>query len=69
MEIYKFKTNINCNGCLIKAKRVLDEMELESWEVDIENPDKILTICSANIIENEITEKLQKIGFQAKLIE
>lgn len=66
---YKFVTNINCNGCLIKAKRVLDEMDLESWEVDIENPDKILTVCSENNLENEIPEKLKKIGFKANLID
>lgn len=69
MVKYKYTTNINCNGCIMKAKRVLDEIGLESWEVDIENPDKILTVCSENNLENEIPEKLQKIGFIANLID
>ena len=48
METLKFKTNIKCTGCLGKVTPHLDSAEgVESWEVDLENPDRILTVNSS----------------------
>ena len=45
MPTYIFKTSINCNSCLSKVKPVLDaRAEIRSWQIDLENPDKILTV-------------------------
>ncbi|PIB38457.1 heavy-metal-associated domain-containing protein [Maribacter sp. 4G9] len=63
MEKMKFKTNINCGGCVSKVTPFLDKQEgIKNWEVDTEKPDKILTSTS----ENKVIETLGKIGFKAE---
>ena len=65
----KFKTNINCNGCLNKVKPYLDQLQdLESWEVDTNNPYKILTVKGVQITEEEIIDTIEEVGFNAELI-
>ena len=59
METYKFKTNINCNGCIAAVTPKLEEVaEINSWQVDIDNPDKILSVELAiddpEVIENAV---------------
>ncbi|MEH0153546.1 hypothetical protein V6R21_05330 [Limibacter armeniacum] len=66
----KFKTNINCNGCLSKVTPHLDKkVGTGKWSVDLDNSDKILTIQQADIKAEEITETLNGIGFKAALAE
>jgi len=39
----KFKTTINCNGCLEKVTPVLENLPgIESWSVDLNDSEKIL---------------------------
>ena len=67
MKELKFKTNINCTGCLSKVKPILDaEQQIETWEVDLEHEDRILTVKSEDIRSDEIEEKLAAIGFGAE---
>ena len=48
METLKFKTNINCGGCIRSVSGFIGEVKgIEHWEVDTENPDKILTVKGA----------------------
>ena len=69
MEKMKFKTSINCSGCVSKVTPFLDKQEgIENWEVDTENPDKILTVESNGTSKNEVIETLGKIGFKAEAI-
>jgi len=45
METLSFKTNINCNNCVAKVKPFLNQLEnIENWQVDINNADKILSV-------------------------
>lgn len=45
MMIVKFKTNINCGGCIKSVTPFLNELDnVDCWKVDTENPDKILEI-------------------------
>ena len=45
MNTLKFKTNINCAGCLAKVSPFLNaEQSIEKWEVDTSIPEKILTV-------------------------
>ena len=40
-----FKTNIKCGGCVNKVKPFLDGLkEIRSWKVDLDSPDRILTV-------------------------
>lgn len=66
----KFKTNINCGACVSKVTPVLDGNEqVEKWDVDTVNPDKILTVEGANIDEEELVHSLKKVGYKAEKIE
>jgi copper chaperone len=69
MKTLKFKTNINCGGCISKVTPFLDKQDgVESWEVDTTNSDKILTIESDGATEEDVKATLQKIGFKAEAI-
>lgn len=67
MENQKFKTNLKCGGCVAAVKNNLDELEnIESWDVDLASPDKILTV-KGNANVNEIEEAFVKAGYKAEL--
>jgi copper chaperone len=70
METIKFKTNINCDACVAKVTPVLnDNLSIEKWEVDTQNPNKILTVEGENINQQELMQSLEKIGYKATLAE
>lgn len=61
----KFKTNINCDGCIASVKPFLDGAEgICHWSVDTSNKDKVLTVTSKGITEQEIVDTVQKAGFK-----
>lgn len=63
----KFKTSLNCNGCVSKVQANLDQAEgISKWGVDLENPDKILTVQSDGITELEIITIIESKGFKAE---
>jgi copper chaperone CopZ len=69
-KIYKFKTNINCGGCVAKVAQNLNSAEgICHWDVDTENSDKILTVHSNGISKNDIVEAVKDKGFRIELIE
>lgn len=69
MNTLKFKTTINCSACVAKVTPVLEAQEnIQNWNVDTTNPDKILTINSNELDEADLVKSLQKIGFKAEKI-
>ena len=65
METIKFKTNINCGGCLKSVTPHLDELDnVDSWKVDIKNPDKILEVKLEDGNENAVVSAVKKAGFE-----
>ena len=68
METMKFKTTIKCSGCIAKATPFLNEkVGKDNWEVDIENPDKVLTVKKdENITEGEVIKAVQEAGFRVE---
>lgn len=65
----KFKTNLNCGGCVSKVQSDLDNAEnICHWSVDTENADKILTVSSKGITEEEVIKIIKSKGFKAELI-
>jgi copper chaperone len=69
METTKFKTTIKCSGCVAKVKPFLDEaLDGKSWDVDYNNPSKILTVKGESDPDKIITA-LQKAGYKADLIQ
>ena len=68
MEELKFKTNINCMGCIAKFTPYIQDQEgVESWEVDTTNPDKILTV-TGDISPEEVEAMVKQAGFEVKEI-
>ena len=67
MDTLKFKTNINCDACLSKVTPVLNgNDEIGSWSVDLQNPDRILTVKALGLDEEELIHSLKKIGYKAE---
>jgi copper chaperone len=65
MEEMKFKTTIKCTGCLDKVTPHLNETQgIDDWEVDLKNPDKILTVKVQNASEEDVVKAVKKVGFE-----
>ena len=70
MKQYQFKTNINCSGCVAKVTPALNQdKEIKEWKVDINNPNKILTVDTENLDEEQIKSIVQKAGFKAESVD
>lgn len=64
---FQFKTNINCGGCVASVKPHLDSAEgVCEWNVDTTNKDKILTVKSEGITEEQVLDIIKKTGFKAE---
>ncbi|OQY92468.1 MAG: hypothetical protein B6D37_14340 [Sphingobacteriales bacterium UTBCD1] len=64
-KIYKFRTNINCGGCVATVKPHLDKAKgIGEWNVDTTNKEKILTVKSGGISEKQIMDTVQKAGYK-----
>tara|TARA_B100001109_G_C18862949_1_gene475069 strand:- start:4342 stop:4551 length:210 start_codon:yes stop_codon:yes gene_type:complete len=69
MSTLKFKTNINCTGCLSKVTPVLNgENEIKNWEVDLEDKNKVLSVETSEKSAEEVAAIVQKAGFKAESI-
>ena len=69
MRTIQFKTNINCSNCVAKVKPFLDKKEgIQKWEVDINNPDKILTVETDSLTAEDIEKTVKRTGFEATAI-
>lgn len=67
MDKFQFKTNIKCGGCVAKVTPHLDALKgVNSWEVNIQNPDKILTVIADGAKANQIREAVTQAGFNAE---
>jgi copper chaperone len=66
-KVMKFKTNINCGNCIAKVTPKLDESAgIGRWEVDTASPDRILSVHSGEITENDIIKAVGLAGFKAE---
>lgn len=69
MKTIQFKTNINCSNCLAKVTPFLDRKEgIQSWRVDIDTPDKILTVETELLDAEDIVKTIKRTGFEAELM-
>ncbi len=66
----KFKTSLNCGGCVSKVQSDLDSSAgISNWSVDTENPNKILTVDSKGITKDEVIAIVKSKGFKAEAID
>ncbi|MEQ9186815.1 MAG: heavy-metal-associated domain-containing protein [Cryomorphaceae bacterium] len=64
MRTLKFKSNINCTGCLSKVSPVLNEENgIKNWDVDLQHDDRVLTVQTDTLSPKEIEQAVSKAGF------
>ncbi len=64
MKELKFKTNIDCGGCISAVTPFMNNIQgIVSWKVDTSNPDKILTVETHGATEDDIINTVKKAGF------
>lgn len=64
---FKLKTTLNCGGCVSKVQEDLDRLVgAGKWDVDIDHNDKILTVNSDGVTEDEIIAIVKSKGFDAE---
>lgn len=69
METVQFKTNIKCSGCIATVTPVLNEVAgKDNWEVDLQSPDKLLTVATDKASKEEIQQAIKKAGYEAEAI-
>lgn len=66
METKQFKTNIKCSGCVAKVTPGLNESAGENkWNVDLQSPERILTVSGDTVDKEKISQALEKAGYRA----
>lgn len=66
---FKFKTSINCNNCVAKVKPILEKVNgIDSWNVDTDNSDKILTVNSSGATAQQIIDAVEQVGFDIEKV-
>ncbi len=69
MITLQFKTSFKCNGCVNSVRTQLDaDPTIKEWSVDLESPDRILTITSNDDITDQIKSIVEKAGHTATAI-
>ena len=67
---YQFKTNINCGGCIAAVTPHLNaNSDIKHWEVDTQNPQKVLTVETDNLSSDMVKDIVIKAGYKAESID
>jgi len=70
MNKMHFKTNINCKNCLRAVSGFLNDVEnIQEWKVDLDNPDKILTVEGLTVSVEEVVDAVEDAGFDIQPVE
>lgn len=70
MKTIRFKTNIHCGGCIKSVTPFLNELDnVDTWKVDLENPDKILEVNLDDDNEVSVMEAVKKAGFEIQKLD
>lgn len=68
MKQLKFTSNIKCGGCIAKVTPFFnDEKGIRSWQVDIGNPQKVLTVETDQLSAEDVKALVAKAGFKAEV--
>lgn len=67
MKILKFKTNINCAGCIATIAPHLNGLkDITKWQVETTDPKKVLTVETSVLEPEQIVKIVNKAGFKAE---
>ena len=69
MKKLQFKTNIQCGNCLYKVSPKLNEQTgIQAWQVDLQDPDRTLTVDTDVLTAEDIQKAVLKAGFIATAV-
>lgn len=69
MKELKFKTNINCDGCVSAVTPFLEKKTgIESWNVNTDSADKILTVKTNSLSTEEVINTVKEAGYSAEAV-
>ena len=64
MSTLKFKSTIKCGGCIATVTPELEKLEnIISWHVDLQSPERILTVEGDQIDASKIMQALAAVGY------
>jgi copper chaperone len=67
METLKFKTNVNCGGCIANITPFMNgEKRITTWSVDTANPQKIMTVETEGMTASEVVDLMKTAGYRAE---
>ena len=67
METIRLKTNIKCGGCVATVTPFLNQTVGDgNWQVDTQNPDKVLTVTTEEATPETVQQAVQQAGFKAE---
>lgn len=65
MKSLKYKTNINCGGCINTVTPYLNSVRgISSWKVATDTKDKILVVEGNDIESQAVEQAVRDAGFQ-----
>ena len=65
MDTLKFKTTIKCSGCIATVTPHLNELKgVVKWEVDLEDPNRVLSVESSGASEAQIMDTVTAAGYK-----
>lgn len=65
MTIHKLATNLNCGSCVAAVRPFLDaDPTIRRWEVDTNNPGKVLTVEGEAVTPRQIARHVERAGFK-----
>lgn len=69
MEIMKFKTNISSEEAVSAVAPYLDNTtDIRKWKVDVNSPNKILSVSGEDLYPSLVEKAVQQAGFQAEIV-
>ncbi len=69
MKTIELKTNINCSACVAKVTPSLNEaLGKENWQVNTQNPKKILTVSTDELSDDDVIKAVEKAGYKAEKV-
>ena len=65
IQTLRFKTSLKCSGCVRAITPGLENLNtIDSWNVNLESPDKVLEIVTTADISELVMESVKKAGYQ-----
>jgi len=69
MEKISLKTDLSCKHCVMKVEPVLkNQPGIVDYSIDLEHPDKLVTITSENADIKDIISKFNAVGYSAEKV-